>query len=65
MIKLEFQPKDLWIGVYWEYQFNSDDPYDEDIKKNLHIWICLIPMFPLHITVCCGTANFVDEAQNV
>lgn len=36
--RLEFKPADLWIGVF--------------PKKNgpmLDVWICLVPMFPIHI----------------
>jgi hypothetical protein len=37
-VGLEFQPRDLWIGVYW-------------IKGALSttIYICLVPCFPIVI----------------
>jgi hypothetical protein len=41
--QLEFKKQDLWIGIYWERKFISK------IVLRTDIWICLIPMFPLHI----------------
>ena len=38
-LKLEFKKQDCWIGLFW--------------RKTKHInevWICIIPMFPIHIT---------------
>jgi hypothetical protein len=39
MIRIEFKPQDCWIGVYWKSE-----------KLLVDIWICIIPMFPIHIT---------------
>lgn len=36
-ISLEFKLQDMWIGVYWENNY-------EDID----IWLCLIPCFNIH-----------------
>ncbi len=36
-ISLEFKLQDMWIGVYWENNY-------EDIE----IWLCLIPCFNIH-----------------
>jgi hypothetical protein len=33
---LQFQPRDVWVGVYWERM------------SYLSIYVCIIPMFPLH-----------------
>lgn len=32
----------MW-GVHWEW-----DRHPEDCRDYLHIYVCLIPMFPLH-----------------
>lgn len=37
-IALLFEPRDLWIGVYWTREHGRNA-----------IYICLIPMFPLFI----------------
>lgn len=36
---LEFKPQDLWIGVFWK----------RTTKWRVDLWLCLIPMVPLHI----------------
>lgn len=38
----KFEPRDCWIGVYWELRRSIESPY-----KDLRVYICLIPMFPL------------------
>jgi hypothetical protein len=37
-IRIEFKLQDMWIGVYWQKKYAC-----------LHIWICLVPCFPIHI----------------
>lgn len=39
-VTLEFKLADLWIGLFWKRQVQT-----------LHIWICLLPALPLHITI--------------
>jgi len=43
-IKLEFEPRDCWIGVYWAVREVHTVPWQIDI------YICLLPMLPIHIT---------------
>ena len=43
IVQLQVEPKDLWIGCFWQRT-----------PIALHIYICLIPMVPLHITLACG-----------
>ncbi len=33
-LRLEFKPQDCWIGVFW---------------KRDNVWICLVPMLPIHV----------------
>jgi hypothetical protein len=39
-IQLERKVQDVWIGAYWKQD-----------RYALHIWICLVPMLPLHVVV--------------
>jgi len=40
-LSIEFKLEDMWIGAYWRH----------DIVYGLrHLWICLIPCIPIHIT---------------
>ena len=45
-IKLKFEPRDLWIGIYWDFQKWAREP-----QSDLRIYICFIPMFPLYIHI--------------
>ena len=40
-IQFQFELKDWWIGLYWQHTKNN----------MLHIYICFIPLLPLHITI--------------
>uniref|UniRef100_A0A6M3LHF4 Uncharacterized protein n=1 Tax=viral metagenome TaxID=1070528 RepID=A0A6M3LHF4_9ZZZZ len=40
-ISLEFKLEDMWVGVFWRYA---------PAYCLWHIYICLIPCFPIHIT---------------
>ena len=40
--RLLFEPRDLWVGLYW-----TKDRFTE----SWHFYICIVPMFPLKITI--------------
>ena len=42
-VGIEFEPRDLWVGVYWDYQGIGT-------LKHLDIYVCIVPMLPIHIT---------------
>ena len=41
-LRLEFKLEYLWIGAYWR----NDHTY----YNVCHLFICIIPCFPIHIT---------------
>lgn len=44
-ITIAFEPRDLWVGVYW----NREDMGD-DARIYLHeIYVCIIPMLPIRL----------------
>lgn len=47
-ICLEFKPQDLWIGVFW--RTTPVLPVRYIPRYSVDIWICLVPMVPLHIS---------------
>ena len=47
--RFEFKLQDMWLGWYWRTTYCSTD--DGPQKFATSIWICLVPCFPLHITI--------------
>lgn len=41
-VRVEFDPHVLCIGAFWGI-------HRAEALCIIHVWICLIPMFPLHI----------------
>ena len=39
-MRFEVKKQDAWIGAYWKQD-----------RYALHIWVCFLPMLPLHIIV--------------
>ncbi len=44
--QFQFEPRDLWVGLFWRTKHAVQDPH-----YTLHIYLCLIPLVPLHITL--------------
>lgn len=47
--KFEFKLQDFWIGIFWKTTMCKTDEGEKPFATN--IWICLIPCFPLHLTI--------------
>lgn len=47
-MQLKFEPRDIWIGVYWTRK--SRVTTLENDWNIYQIYICLIPCFPLILT---------------
>ena len=50
-IRFEFKLNDFWVGMFWK---NTKDQFD--------VWVCLIPCFPIHITVPKRKRSVLKEA---
>lgn len=46
--RFEFKPADCWIGLFWKCSRPSTF---WQAGRPFELWICLVPMLPLHITV--------------
>jgi len=44
-VQIQFEPRDMWIGLFW--RVTRDVPAPASI---VHLYVCLIPCFPLHLT---------------
>jgi hypothetical protein len=41
--RLEFKLEDCWVGVFWR----TTEAHDN--AKRVDVWVCLLPMLPLHL----------------
>jgi hypothetical protein len=48
-ITLECHPEDCWVGAFWERRQTRYRTWQGVVKAELHVWVCLVPCFPLHI----------------
>lgn len=44
-MKIKFEPRDLWVGIYWD-RCGRITTLETD-KQRYNIYICLIPCFPI------------------
>lgn len=54
-VRLEFKKEDCWVGVFWKVSETwaadeLDDPLDDTTVPMVDVWVCLLPMLPIHIT---------------
>lgn len=40
--RIEWKPQDLWVGVFWKRQTGYRG------LPSLDVWVCLLPMLPIH-----------------
>jgi hypothetical protein len=44
-IRIEFKPQDAFIGAFWKTGSSK-----EDFWRTTDLWICIVPMLPIHLT---------------
>jgi len=65
-LTLEFKLQDFWMGVFWDRRqadFTSIARGAQCIEE-LHIWICLIPCFPIHLIIGSKYRETCEEWDN-
>jgi hypothetical protein len=48
-ITLECHPADCWVGAFWERRQTRYRTGQGMVTAELHVWVCLVPCFPLHV----------------
>ena len=46
-VRILFEPRDLWIGVYWTRVWTSEEARRLGATSDLRIYLCLIPCLPI------------------
>lgn len=54
--RFEFKVEDMWIGVFWRRTVLTDTP--EAFMEAMDVWLCLLPMVPLHLQFNRGWVRF-------
>jgi hypothetical protein len=50
LMRFERKLEDCWVGVFWRHGYATIDDGNRQLLWT-DIWICVIPCFPLHVTV--------------
>ncbi len=40
IVQLQWEPRDVWVGLFWR-----------KTRIALHLYICFVPLVPLHVTI--------------
>lgn len=43
-ITVKFEPRDIWIGVYWNLSKSIESAY-----RKLDVYVCILPMLPIRL----------------
>lgn len=46
---IRFDPRDLWVGIYWNNEVQDSDPLLLP-RTTFHLYVCVVPCFPIHLT---------------
>lgn len=47
-IGIGFKLQDFWVGAFWAVKPANYYSIHGHIRQDLHVWICIIPCFPIH-----------------
>jgi hypothetical protein len=57
--RLEFKVNDLWVGCFWRvgpparlWVFTDAEAHVDPTarRRRVDLWVCLVPMLPIHLT---------------
>lgn len=58
-VQIQWEPRDLWVGVFWQFHrwhaqiTGSDNKHGTYIARpwSLHVYLCIVPLLPIHVYV--------------
>lgn len=50
-VRIKFEVRDMWIGLYWNYVPRLQETTRQWDYDNLLVYICFFPMFPIVINI--------------
>lgn len=50
-VRILFEKRNAWVGVYWAKVVPPPDPYDPQYQQpaTWQVYVCLLPFFPILI----------------
>jgi hypothetical protein len=48
--RLFFEPRDVWVGVYWK-RVQEREEHPDAFYDVYHVYICVLPMIPLFLCI--------------
>lgn len=51
-LKIKFEPRDIWVGVYWTTLHRSKQwKVKPPVNNWLDVYICCVPMLPIKLRI--------------
>jgi hypothetical protein len=54
-IGFQFEPRDLWVGVFWDRRWTirpaPGEQYDTRHYDSIWVYVCLVPMLPFRLAL--------------
>jgi hypothetical protein len=57
-VQIQVELRDFWIGLFWRTLHQVSPPF-----YTLHLYICIIPFFPIHLTLLKKEVNY-ERSKN-